>query len=151
LRSSWIHGADSQSIPLWMICALLSILAVAMGLQTATLTRIGPLTIHTTFVTGMLNKLAQAVSQSVFWIHDRWKEHAGFLEIVLGSRQQPAFRNARFMCAIWVMYMFGSVAGTWMHARWSVSALYLPVFILLISAAIDQLQPLSIEEEREQS
>jgi hypothetical protein len=29
-----------------------------MGTQTATLTRIGPLTIHTTFVTGMLNKFA---------------------------------------------------------------------------------------------
>jgi hypothetical protein len=36
----------------------LATLAAAMGIQTATLTGIGPLTAHTTFVTGMINKLA---------------------------------------------------------------------------------------------
>jgi len=41
----------------------LDLLAAAMGIQTAVLTRIGPLTIHKTFVTGMLNKFAEAASQ----------------------------------------------------------------------------------------
>jgi uncharacterized membrane protein YoaK (UPF0700 family) len=39
--------------------AELALLAGAMGIQTATLTGIGPLTVHTTFVTGMLNKIGQ--------------------------------------------------------------------------------------------
>jgi hypothetical protein len=59
--------------------------------------------------------------------------------------------NARFMFTIWLCYMFGSVAGTWMHSRWNVSALYLPVVILVIAAGVDQVRPLSIEEEREQA
>jgi uncharacterized membrane protein YoaK (UPF0700 family) len=133
------------------VLPLLIVLAAAMGMQTATLTRIGSLTVHTTFVTGMLNKFAQAVSQWLFWMHDRRKERAGFIEILLGSGADPSFRNARFMFAIWLSYMVGSVAGTWMHSLWSVSALYLPVLILVLSAGIDQVQPLSIEEEREQS
>jgi uncharacterized membrane protein YoaK (UPF0700 family) len=50
--------------------AALAMLAAAMGMQTATLTRIGSLTVHTTFVTGMLNKLAQLISQALFLSHD---------------------------------------------------------------------------------
>jgi uncharacterized membrane protein YoaK (UPF0700 family) len=49
---------------------LLVLLAAAMGVQTATLTRIGSLTIHTTFVTGMLNKLAQLLSHAAFLTYD---------------------------------------------------------------------------------
>lgn len=146
-----IHDSDSQSTPLWIICVLLGLLATAMGLQTATLTRIGPLTIHTTFVTGMLNKFAQAVTQWLFWLHDQRRERAGMMATLLGSGADAAFRNARLMLAIWLSYMFGSVAGTWMHSRWNVESLYLPVLILVISAGVDQVQPLSIEEEREQA
>ena len=55
------------------VLVLLALLAAAMGLQTATLTKIGPLTIHTTFVTGMLNKFAEAVSEWFFWLYDQEK------------------------------------------------------------------------------
>lgn len=133
------------------LCLLLAMLAAAMGLQTATLTRIGPLTVHTTFVTGMLNKLAQALSQWFFWIHDRHKARAELRKIFRDSAQLEAFRNAAFMTAIWISYMSGAVIGTVMHARWNIAALYLPVVILLISAATDQTRPLSIEEENEQA
>src|SRR5579884_4388617 len=52
---------------------LLVFLAAAMGIQTATLTGIGPLTVHTTFVTGMVNKLAQLVSHLMFRAYDRFR------------------------------------------------------------------------------
>ena len=48
--------------PLAAVCSLLALLAGAMGFETATVTRFGALTVHTTFVTGMLNKLAQLIS-----------------------------------------------------------------------------------------
>lgn len=147
----WLIQGGEQSVPLWITCMLLGILAAAMGLQTATLTRIGPLTIHTTFVTGMLNKFAQVFSQWLFWIHDRWKDHIGIAEMLRRSLRQTAFHNAGFMAGIWLSYMFGSVAGTWLHSRWQAGALYVPVLILVLSAAVDQVQPLSIEEEREQA
>jgi uncharacterized membrane protein YoaK (UPF0700 family) len=138
--------APAQELRLSTICALLAFLAAAMGLQTATLTRIGPLTIHTTFVTGMLNKFAQSVSQWLFWLHDHWAERFNITATV----QPTAFRNALFMAAIWTSYLVGSVTGTVMDSKWSVAALFVPVGILLLSAGIDQVQPLSLEEELEQ-
>ena len=138
---------DSHETPPATLLVLLALLAAAMGLQTATLTKIGPLTIHTTFVTGMLNKFAEAISEWFFWLYDqrqsgkRWR----------GSSQHPAFRNAGFMALIWVSYMFGSVTGTWTYSHWSVWVLYLPVMVLIVSAAIDHWRPLALEEEKEQT
>jgi len=129
------------------VLVLLALLAAAMGMQTATLTKIGPLTIHTTFVTGMLNKFAEAMSEWFFWLYDQRKTgNAG-----QRSTQHRAFRNARFMALIWFSYMLGSVFGTWTYSHWSVWVLYIPVAILIISAGIDQWRPLAIEEEKEQT
>ncbi|HEV2399683.1 MAG TPA: YoaK family protein [Candidatus Sulfotelmatobacter sp.] len=140
-----------ETIPLGTACLLAALLAGAMGLQTATLTRIGPLTIHTTFVTGMLNKMAQEAARWLFWMHDTWRQSANVAHFVRSSGQHASFRNAQFMMAIWFSYMIGSVTGTWMDARWKTAALYVPVLILLVSIAVDQVQPLSIEEENDQS
>jgi uncharacterized membrane protein YoaK (UPF0700 family) len=140
-------AVSSDAIPVATLLVLLALLAGAMGLQTATLTKIGPLTIHTTFVTGMLNKFAEAISEWLFWLYDqrrtgnRWQ----------GSTRHRAFRNARFMALIWFSYMLGSVFGTWTYSHWSVWVLYIPVAILVISAGIDQWRPLAIEEEKEQT
>jgi len=135
---------------LWHVSILLVLLAGAMGLQTATLTRIGPLTIHTTFVTGMLNKLAQTLSQWFFWIHDSRKQNVSFADILGQSLANKAFCQSRLMLAIWFTYMLGSVAGTWMNSRWSVRTLYLAVLVLVAAAVTDQVQPLSLEEETDQ-
>lgn len=137
----------SNEIPLPILLVLLALLAAAMGLQTATLTKIGPLTIHTTFVTGMLNKFAEAISEWFFWLYDQRQSGKPWH----GSSQHPAFRNARFMALIWLSYMFGSVAGTWTYSQWSVWVLCLPVTVLILSAAIDQWRPLAVEEEKEQT
>jgi hypothetical protein len=37
-----------------------------------------------------------------------------------------------------------------MNSKWSLGALYVPVFLLLVSAALDQFRPLSLEEEQDQ-
>jgi uncharacterized membrane protein YoaK (UPF0700 family) len=139
-------AVSSDAIPV-SVLVLLALLAAAMGLQTATLTKIGPLTIHTTFVTGMLNKFAEAVSEWFFWLYDQRKAGNAWH----ASTQQRAFRNARFMALIWFSYVLGSVFGTWTYSHWSVSVLYIPVAILVVSAGIDQWRPLAIEEEKEQT
>ncbi len=150
IGSTVLRDFSPGTIPLATSCLLLARLAAAMGLQTATLTRIGPLTIHTTFVTGMLNKLAQETARWLFWLHDSWREHRNVSDLVAKSGKHNAFRNAVFMTAIWFSYMGGSVAGTWMDSRWKAAALYVPVFILAIAIAVDQIQPLSVEEEKDQ-
>jgi len=140
----------SQPSPSLKICLQLALLATAMGIQTATLTRIGPLTIHTTFVTGMLNKFAEAASQWLFWVRDEWRRGSGARDILRRSKGYSAIREAQLMMAIWFSYTSGSVVGTVANSHWNVGALYMPGVALLSAAVVDQFRPLSIEEEREQ-
>lgn len=122
----------------------LALLAAAMGVQTATLTRIGALTVHTTFVTGMLNKLAQLLSQGVFL---SWDIHRGR---DVQAERQKVMREARFIFSIWLVYFIGAVAGTSLQSFWHAQALLLPAGIAMVAMAVDQAAPLSIEEERDQ-
>ena len=124
---------------------LLAMLAFAMGLQTATLTRIGSLTVHTTFVTGMLNKLAQLLSQAVFLTYDnfRGKEESGHRRRVL--------REARFITSIWLLYWIGAVTGVWLDTSWGLRSLVVPAVVVACGILMDQVAPLSLEEEHDQA
>lgn len=144
-------GAASQAQSIGTVYWMLAVLAAAMGMQTATLTRIGPLTIHTTFVTGMLNKLSQEVSRWLFWVHDEFRRRASWSDLLHGSKQHNSARNAAFMLGIWCCYLLGSLLGTWMSLRWSARSLYIPVALLGMAAVIDQVWPLSLEEEKDQA
>lgn len=138
-----------QTASTGVVCGLLALLAAAMGLQTATLTRIGPLTIHTTFVTGMLNTLAQAISHWLFWAHDEHRKGCSISDILRRSGENSASHVARLMAGIWFCYMAGAVAGTSMNSRWSTRSLYLPAALLILVAIIDRFRPLSLEEQRQ--
>jgi uncharacterized membrane protein YoaK (UPF0700 family) len=132
-----------------IIFSSLVLLASAMGLQTATLTHVGPLTIHTTFVTGMLNQLAESVSKWLFWLHDEWKRDAGWTSVLRRARNQSDLRTAGFMGAIWLCYALGSLSGTLLNSRWSVRSLSVPIVLLVLAAGVDRFRPLSLEEEQE--
>lgn len=123
---------------------LLALLAAAMGMQTATLTRIGPLTVHTTFVTGMLNKLAQLISRGLFLTYD----------VARGGDERAARRevwvHAGFMFSIWLLYLSGAITGTLMKSAWGARSLLAPIAILVVVIVLDHSVPLSIEEEHDQ-
>lgn len=127
----------------------LAILAGAMGLQTATLTGIGPLTVHTTFVTGMVNKLAQLVSRIFFRSYDLLTGHRDTPEA--RAHQSAESQQAVFLFAIWVCYVAGAAGGTAAYITWGIRALFVAIAALAIGIATDFFHPLSIEEEREQS
>jgi uncharacterized membrane protein YoaK (UPF0700 family) len=116
------------------------LLASAMGLQTAALTRVGALTVHTTFVTGMLNKLAQLLSQALMFPL-RGRTHPR-------SRAQLLQQSA-FLGTIWLAYFVGAVLGALMKSHWAAHSLLLPASIALTVAIVDLINPLSIEEERD--
>lgn len=124
---------------------LLAMLAAAMGMQTATLTRIGSLTVHTTFVTGMLNKLAQLLSQAMFLIWDRARGRD------TAAERRQVFRRAEFKVFIWFLYSLGAGTGVWMDQLWGLGSLLLPVGIILLGIVLDQIAPLSLEEEQEEA
>ena len=126
------------------VVGLLAMLAGAMGLQTATLTRVGSLTVHTTFVTGMLNKLAQLLSHAAFLTYDKLRG----CQVIEHRRQ--VVRQARFMFTIWVAYLGGAVIGTWMASAWGTRSLIVPACAVAMVIIVDQMAPLSVEEERDE-
>jgi uncharacterized membrane protein YoaK (UPF0700 family) len=127
----------------------LALLAGAMGIQTATLTGIGPLTVHTTFVTGMLNKIAQLVSHILFRAHDFRKSRT--LKNAERGKQRFEIEMTLFLAAIWCCYVAGAAFGTWSFAIWNLRALFVAIALLGLSLVVDEFCPLSIQEEREQS
>lgn len=128
----------------------LAFLSGAMGLQTATLTRIGALTVHTTFVTGMINKLAQLVSHVLFRSYDLFRRSEDEQKGIRATRNQDA-RRALFLFAIWCLYLGGAASGALLYRNWNLSALYFAAGLLVVPAFTDQIWPLSLEEEKEQS
>lgn len=144
-----LPGRQNASQETWLICLILALFAGAMGLQTATLTRIGPLTVHTTFVTGMLNKLAQLVTRWIFLDHDI-RHGASTPGNLHGTLSQVRWQSA-LMIGIWLCYLSGALCGTWAGLRWQLKALFLPCLMVLLAIAADQMLPLSLEEEKEQS
>lgn len=124
---------------------LLLLLSAAMGLQTASLTKVGPLTVHTTFVTGMLNKLAQLVSHSLFLSYD-----TVIRKQPLHSNRRRAFHNASFIFSIWLLYLAGAGAGTRLTLDWRLHALVIPLGLLALAICADMVRPLSLQEEKDE-
>lgn len=129
-------------------CTLLAFLALAMGLQTATLTRIGALTIHTTFVTGMINKLAQLLSHILFYSYDILRAANPEDKVHYQHLRHASARQASFFFSIWLTYLLGAVLGTLLYFQIGVRSMYIPAFLLVLTIITDQFRPLSLQEER---
>ena len=129
---------------------LLVLLAIAMGIQTASLTRIGPLTVHTTFVTGMLNKLSQLISHFLFRSYDLIRAGEHEVERLRNMRKQHV-QEALFVFFIWLTYFIAALAGTFCYLKWNIRVMYLPALLLGIAIVVDQFHPLSLQEERDQA
>jgi uncharacterized membrane protein YoaK (UPF0700 family) len=130
--------------------SLVALLAFAMGVQTATLTHIGPLTVYTTFVTGTLTKLAEAFTRALFWSYDRLRGAGRFADMVRLAPQQQDVRETAVLASTWICYLLGAAIGTIIKHRWELRALYLPVAVLIVFVLIDQFRPIDIQEERRQ-
>lgn len=137
-----VVGLSGRVHPLPILA--LDMLAAAMGLQTATLTRVGSLTIHTTFVTGMLNKLAQLLSHAAFVGYDRLRGRT------VSPEHDKLLPRAGFIFSIWLLYLVGAVVGTWVRSQAGIRALWVPAALVTAALAVDQVFPLSVEEEHDQ-
>jgi uncharacterized membrane protein YoaK (UPF0700 family) len=103
---------------------------MAMGLQNATLTHFGPLTVRTTHVTGTLADWADALVQYLMWL----KAHTGsarrFCHAVRASRAQPSFRATCVLASAWLSYAVGAVLGAYLERTWQLLSLVLPAVLL---------------------
>jgi len=144
-ETAFHSAANGAAEPYWA----LSLLAGAMGIQTATLTGIGPLTVHTTFVTGMINKLAQLISHIAFRAYDVFRKRRLGAAAIREWRED--IKIAGFLSFIWVFYVGGAAFGTWSYQKWALRALFFAVGMLAVGIVTDRFVPLSIQEEIEQS
>ena len=125
--------------------ALVALLAFAMGVQTATLTHIGPLTVYTTFVTGTLTKFAESFAHILCWSYDHFRLSRKVSDTVRLIPKQQEARNAAFLASVWFCYLAGAAIGILTKRRWELRALYLPVAALIVFIAIDRFRPIATE------
>jgi uncharacterized membrane protein YoaK (UPF0700 family) len=101
--------------------ALVPLLAFCLGAQNTVLTRWGPATFKTSFITGDLEKLGESVAQ--------------FGKRRAGPGATPRFQAA-ISGAIWLCYFLGAAAGAGLAREFHVNAFSLPALILVGAAAL---------------
>jgi uncharacterized membrane protein YoaK (UPF0700 family) len=129
---------------------LVALLAFAMGVQTATLTHIGPLTVYTTFVTGTLTKITESFTRVLFWAYDHLRE-LGAAGIVRHAAGQQDVQEGAMLGSTWSCYVIGAAIGTALKLRWELRALYIPVAVLMVFVVLDLFRPIDVEEEQHQT
>lgn len=135
-------GAEMKPSPP-MFYALLAFSTLAMGIQNATLTRVGALSVRTTHVTGTISKFAESGSRYLFWLYDRVRAGRSWLFAVRASHKQRDFIAAVLTAISWVAFLAGGFAGAWLRQRIELRSLYIPVAILAIISISDVFVPLA--------
>lgn len=123
---------------------LVALLALAMGLQNASVTRIGALSFKTTHVTGTLTSLAEGAAEYLFWFHDRVRgrlSHRIWKVLRLSPRQQAA-QKAVFMAGLWLAFALGAVACAYANDVWGVRCLLFPMGVAVVVALVDLRRPI---------
>ena len=130
--------------------SFVALLAFAMGVQTATLTNFGALTVYTTFVTGTLTKLTESATRSLFWIVDELRR-TGISHIVKAGAGQRDIQQVAMLSSIWICYVAGAAAGALAKSHWELRALYAPVAVLAGFVVLDLIWSIGVEEEKRQT
>ena len=118
--STWMAPGASP-FTLWGLASLLS---AAMGVQAATLRRVGRERVTTTFVSGML---IDTVEEGVAWAFE-----------AKGTKARRERRtHALLFAAIYFSFLAGAVMGSASETRWGERALFAPMVALII-VAIEQ-------------
>ena len=115
-----------------MYYLLIALPSVAMGLQNATLTHFGPLTVRTIHVTGTLSNLADELVQYLVWLKAQTSAAGRFAHAVRASQAQPSFRAVCFLTGVWLSYCAGAALGAYLEHAWHLRSLGIPVTLLSV-------------------
>jgi uncharacterized membrane protein YoaK (UPF0700 family) len=135
--------------PAWRFYLLVALPALAMGVQNASLRRVGNLTVRTTYISGMLTNFAEQSVQYLFWLRDHAAEHRGQLRTLLRrSTEQPSFLHMCLQAGIWFLFVAGALFGVWATLRWGLRSLLGPIGCLSIIALCDFIDPICPQNAR---
>ena len=124
---------------------LLALACLAMGLQNATLTRVGALSVRTTHVTGTLAKFAESGSRYIFWFYDetRGPRERRFGEALRLSPHHEDFKDAAITALLWIGFLAGGFCGVTLYRSWAWFSLLVSAGFLIILAAADLVRPIT--------
>jgi uncharacterized membrane protein YoaK (UPF0700 family) len=122
------------------------VLALAMGLQNATLTRVGVLSVRTTHVTGTISQMAEATADYLFWLRDDWRRRAPDARALIhDSLDNDQFRTAALTGGLWLAFFAGAAAIVLFRSAASRYALLPAVFLLALAIAYDLRHPMAAQ------
>ncbi len=101
---------------------LVSLLALAMGLQNATLRRAGGARVRTTYISGMLTNMTE---QAVRWAVGHWRR-SGRQATANASQERPGGRAAIFGL-IFLAFIAGGTCGGFGETAWGSLSLLAPI------------------------
>lgn len=112
---------------------LIALSALAMGIQTAAVRRLGIEGVTTTFISGTLTTLA---AETVQWLHAR--ELPRIAPKAPEARLAPTWRRGAMLTAVvWCVYALGAVVSGIAELRWRSGTLLLPIGAVLLVIAIE--------------
>lgn len=125
---------------------LVALPAMAMGLQNATLTHFGPLTVRTTHVTGSLVKMSDHLADWIVWsgarLRGRLFEGRRWRRVARVSRRSRDLRLAGLLLAVWGAYALGAFLGALAFTGWHLTALGVPIALYAGLVVLDLVRPL---------
>jgi uncharacterized membrane protein YoaK (UPF0700 family) len=136
LRGGAIHAA-----PGGLNVLMVALPAIAMGLQSATLRRVGVLTVRTTFITGVLTEFGEQIAESALWVARQWRRRRRRRAMRV-ARRRLSFVRAALLGALWCAYALGAVAGGFGVAVWGMRALWMPIAVLVAVVLADLVSPI---------
>lgn len=106
--------------------------ALAMGVQNATVRRVGGQTVRTSYITGALTDIAEGVVDHLY------ARTAG-----RACAPQAAPGHLLMLMLLWIGYFGGAVLGALAEQHWQLWCLFFPIGCLFMLAAVDVIHPFS--------
>lgn len=128
----------------WEFYFLVALLTLSMGLQTATLQRVGGSSVRTTYVTGMLTDLSQESVKYLFWLHDhtRGRTIRRIQKVLHLWPRHTSLNKVILLTGIWCCYVCGAIWGGYAELHWNLGSLGIPVCILVGIIVLDLIKPI---------
>jgi uncharacterized membrane protein YoaK (UPF0700 family) len=124
--------------------ATLTLATVSMGVQNASLTRVGPVHAFTTHVTGTITKLAESWVESAFWLKDQLRHfpEAGLRRTLRKAAKLHSTQSLWIMSALWLAFFAGALLAGPLIRHWGIDVLVFPAIALSGLAAWSAVRPL---------
>ena len=146
--AAWTLGLEAAALALFMALPFsmapgkygwdyyvpVGLLALAMGLQNATLVRVGASSVYTTHITGNLTRMARESAHAVLWIAGGRRRE--------DEEDRRSLRRVALMGGMWAAYAAGAVGGTLAVGRWGRLGAWAALAVLLPLVALDRLRPI---------